>query len=257
MYKIDLHTHSTASPDGGITFDQYAKALSTNLLDVIAVTDHNHIDFAVGLQNQLGDRIIVGEEIMTTGGEIIGLYLTSCIKPGLSTLETIKQIKEQDGLVYIPHPFESIRKGMHPSVLEELLDYIDIIEVCNGRAFLQNRSASTVIWAKLNRVIGAASSDAHGYKGLGKVYTRTKTLPKPGDLREVIGAGTPVTERPNMRSLLYPKYHRIRKKFQRTRTPFKSAAQSFSNTGQPPTAPVSTPKKPGHQSQNNGYKKTR
>ncbi|HLF66947.1 MAG TPA: PHP domain-containing protein, partial [Gammaproteobacteria bacterium] len=63
MYKIDLHTHSTASPDGGITADQYAHALSTNLLDVIAVTDHNHIDFALGLQKQLGDRIIVGEEI--------------------------------------------------------------------------------------------------------------------------------------------------------------------------------------------------
>ncbi len=215
MYKVDLHTHSVASPDGGITADQYAHALSTNLLDVIAVTDHNQVDFAVGLRQQLGDRIIVGEEIMTTGGEIIGLYLKKRIKPGLSPLETVKRIKDQGGLVYIPHPFESVRKGLHPAALEELIDYVDIVEICNGRAFLQNRSAQTVIWAKLNHIIGAASSDAHGVRGLGKTYTRVKKLPAANDLVEIIAAGIPVTERPGVRSLLYPKYHRLRKKISR------------------------------------------
>lgn len=216
MYKIDLHTHSVASPDGGITAEQYAHALSTNILDVIAVTDHNTIDFAVGLQKQLGDRIIVGEEIMTTGGEIIGLFLTEKIRAGLSPLETIKQIKEQDGLVYVPHPFESIRKGLHPAAMEELVDYIDIVEVCNGRAFLQNRSAQTVIWTKLNRLTSAASSDAHGIRGLGKTYTRVKKLPAAHELVEILAHGTPVTDRPRLRSLLYPKYHRLRKKIRRS-----------------------------------------
>lgn len=215
MFKVDLHTHSTASPDGGISAEQYQKALNTNLLDVIAVTDHNQIDFAVGLQHQLGDRIIVGEEIMTTVGEVIGLYLTERVRPGLSPLETVKQIKEQGGLVYVPHPFESFRHGLHPAVLEELIDYLDIVEICNGRAFLQNRSAQTVIWAKLNRIIGAASSDAHGLRGLGKTYTNVKELPKPGELMKVIARGTPVTERPGVRALLYPKYHRLRKKIRR------------------------------------------
>jgi predicted metal-dependent phosphoesterase TrpH len=216
MYKIDLHTHSVMSKDGGIKPEQYAHALSTNLLDVIAITDHNTIDFATHMQQQLGDRIIVGEEIMTTGGEIIGLYLNERIKPGLSPLETIKQIKEQDGLVYIPHPFESVRHGLHPGTMDELVDYLDIIEVCNGRAWLQNRSAQSAIWAKLNRVVGSASSDAHGSRGLGKTYTRTKTLPGKGDLLEVLAHGVPVTDRPGVRALLYPRYHRLRKKITRT-----------------------------------------
>lgn len=215
MYKIDLHTHSIASPDGGITADQYAHALSTNLLDVIAITDHNQIDFAVGLQNQLGDRIIVGEEIMSTGGEIIGLYLKERVKPGLTPQETVKQIREQGGIVYIPHPFESVRKGLHPAVLEELIDYIDVIEVCNGRAFLQNRSAQTFMWAKLNHVIGASSSDAHGIRGLGKTYTRVKTLPTSEDLLKVLAHGTPVTEPPSLRALLYPKFHKLKKKLKK------------------------------------------
>lgn len=216
MYKIDLHTHSSVSPDGGITADQYADALESNLLDIIAVTDHNRIDFALGLQQQLGDRIIVGEEIMTTGGEIIGLFLKRPIKPGQSPLETVKQIKEQQGLVYIPHPFESVRHGVHPGVLEELVDYLDVIEVCNGRAFLQNRSAQAVIWAKLNRVIGVASSDAHGLRGLGKTYTQVAELPSQEDLITVLSHGIPVTDRPGLRALLYPKYHRLRKKIKRT-----------------------------------------
>ena len=212
MYKVDLHTHSEASPDGGITLDQYATALSTGKLDILAITDHNRIDFATRVQKKLGDRIIVGEEIMTTMGEIVGLYLKEVVRPGLSPLETVKQIKDQEGLVYIPHPFEDIRKGLHPSVLEELIDYLDIMEVCNGRAFLQNRSAQAVIWSKLNRIVGAASSDAHGVRGLGKTYTSVKQLPGQFDLVKVLASGVPVTERPNLRSLLYPKYHRIRRK---------------------------------------------
>jgi hypothetical protein len=216
MFKIDLHTHSSASQDGGITADQYAHVLSTSILDVIAVTDHNHIDFAVDLQQRFGDRVIVGEEIMSTGGEIIGLYLKKRIPPRLSPLETIKQIKEQGGIVYIPHPFESIRKGLHPRVMEELIDYLDIVEICNGRAFLQNRSAQAVVWAKLNHIVGAASSDAHGIRGLGRTYTDVTTLPDRDSLITLLGQGIPVTSRPSVRSLLYPKYHHLRRKMKRS-----------------------------------------
>ncbi len=218
MYKIDLHTHSVNSPDGGITPEQYAAALDSNLLDMVAVTDHNQVDFALGLQQQLGERIIVGEEIMTTSGEIIGLYLKQLIRPGLAPQETIQHIKDQGGLVYVPHPFESVRHGLHPSVLEELADQIDIIEVCNGRAFLQNRSAQAVIWGKLNRVIGAASSDAHGARGLGKTYTRVPELPPEDGLLNALRHGIPVTDRPGVRALLYPKYHVWRKKIKGSRS---------------------------------------
>lgn len=215
MYKIDLHTHSQVSPDGGITADQFEAVLKNNLLDIIAVTDHNQTDFAVGLKQRLGDRIIVGEEIMTTDGEIIGLFLSSTIKPGLSPAETIKQIKEQGGIVYIPHPFEGVRKGLNAEVLEELVDSVDIIEVCNGRAFLQDRSTQAVIWSKLNRIIGVASSDAHGMRGLGKTYTRVPELPTQENFIEVLSHGVPVTDRPGLRSLLYPKYNVLRKKMRR------------------------------------------
>ncbi len=215
MYKVDLHTHSSASPDGGLKPEQYHKALDAQLLDAIAITDHNRIDFAQALQQQLGERVIVGEEILTTEGEIIGLFMTQAVPPYLSPLDTIQQIKAQGGLVYIPHPFETVRKGLHPAVLDELIDYIDIIEVCNGRAFLQNRSTQAVLWARLNKIVGVASSDAHGWHGLGTTYTQVTEMPTAANLAYLLANGIPITDRPRWRSLLYPKYHRLRKKMRR------------------------------------------
>lgn len=216
MFKVDLHTHSIASHDGGISALQYERALNTGLLDMIAITDHNTTEFALQMQQQLGDRIIVGEEIMTTRGEIIGLYLTQTIPSGLTPTETIEQIRSQGGIVYVPHPFETIRSGLSPSVLEEIASTIDLIEICNGRAFLQNRSSQTVVWSRLNNVTGAASSDAHGSLGLGKTYSSLPEIPTKENLIELLQRATHHTGRPSARSLLYPKYHKLRKKIRKT-----------------------------------------
>ena len=217
MYKVDLHTHSIASHDGGITADQYHRAISSQLLDVIAVTDHNRIDFALDLKQKLGDVIIVGEEIMTSAGEIIGLFLKEVIKPGLTPQETIQQIKAQGGVVYIPHPFETVRKGIHPAVLDEIVDHIDLIEICNGRAFFQNKSEQAVVWARINARTGVASSDAHGFQGLGSTYTSVTKMPNRDTLLKLMDSGVPMTGRPTVRALLYPKLNRIRKKVRKNK----------------------------------------
>jgi predicted metal-dependent phosphoesterase TrpH len=211
-YKIDLHTHSIDSPDGGITKEQYLKALNYGDLDYIAITDHNSIEFALDIQKEVGDKIIVGEEIMTNAGEIIGLYLTENIEPGLSPEQTIDRIKSQNGIIYIPHPFETIRKGLHPNVLEEIVNKVDIIEIYNGRAFAQNKSQQTAVWAKINKKPGAASSDAHGFIGLGATYTHISDKPNRDNIVSLISSSVPNAERPKIRSLLYPKYNKMKKK---------------------------------------------
>jgi predicted metal-dependent phosphoesterase TrpH len=211
-YKIDLHTHSSLSHDGGISELQYQKILNENLVNYIAITDHNSVELAIKLNSQLGERIIVGEEIMTTTGEIIGLYLTETIPPGLSPEQTIQKIRQQNGIVYIPHPFETIRKGLHPQVMEEIVNEIDIVEVGNGRAFVQNKSEQAVVWAKLNQKPGAASSDAHGIHGVGRTYTLVHEKPARNNLIELVSSSIPNAERPKIRALLYPKYNKIKKK---------------------------------------------
>lgn len=211
MFRVDLHTHSTASPDGGITLKQYRRILEAGILDCIAITDHSRIDFATQAKAVLGDRIIVGEEIMTNLGEIVGLFLDKPIKSGMSPEDTIAAIREQNGIVYIPHPFESIRKGLHPATLELIQNDIDILEVCNGRAFLQNRSQQALVWAKLNKVAAAASSDAHGMVGLGRTFTTLAQVPTRDTITTLLKTGTLQTKRPKVRGLLYPKYNKVRK----------------------------------------------
>ncbi len=211
MYKIDLHTHSVASKDGGLKRSQYVELLENGVLDVVAITDHNTIELAKDLYKDYPDSLIIGEEIMTAQGEIIGLYLSSDIEPGMTALETAKEIRGQGGLVYIPHPFETVRHGIQPDALDEIKYLVDIIEINNGRALLKSHLPKVAIWAKINRVATASSSDAHGLKGVGNSYSTVSKKPTKDTLVELLATARIVAERPPLRTLLYPKGHRLRK----------------------------------------------
>ncbi len=213
MYKIDLHTHSIASPDGALTAEDYRRLLASGALDVIAVTDHETVTFALALQRELGDKIIVGEEIKTTEGEIIGLFLKKRIPPGLTPEETVRQIRAQNGLVYIPHPFETLRQGMQEAALNGIASEVDVLETCNGRAYFQNNSEPAKRWAKTHGVVGAASSDAHGKIGWGKTYSVVDGKPTRNNLASLLGAAVYSTEKVGFRGSLYPKFNRLRKRF--------------------------------------------
>jgi predicted metal-dependent phosphoesterase TrpH len=210
MPRVDLHTHSIASHDGSITEQQYKKVLDSGTLDCIAITDHNRIDFALKLQEQLGiDKIIVGEEIMTTEGEIVGLFLNKHITPNQSLEATISDIKKQDGIVYVPHPFETVRKGLSSVALERVQEEIDIIESANGRALFQNKGPEAHAWAHLRRVATFASSDAHRAKALGKTHTTLEKTPTKETLVSLARKGKKSYTRPNLGDVLAPKRAKI------------------------------------------------
>lgn len=210
--KVDFHTHSVQSPDGALTEHDYRRMLDAGQLDVIAVTDHNGVSFALGLQKKLGNAIIVGEEITTTEGEIIGLYLTDRIEPGQTPKDTVRCIREQGGLVYIPHPFETVRKGFSAASLEKIANDVDVIEIHNGRAVFQNTARQTLAWAQKNGVAGAAASDAHGKYGWGSTYTVLQSIPSVDTLPDLLATAELVRGFPGIRGVAYPKFNRLRKK---------------------------------------------
>lgn len=215
MIRIDLHTHSYGSPDGGISLKGYQKALRVGLLNYIAVTDHNSIDSAKEIKKVLGDRIIIGEEIMTKEGEIIGLYLKKRIEPGLSASLTVHEIKEQGGLVYIPHPFETIRKGIQENTLREILPMVNMIEVRNGRALINFKGSDARAWSKLAGIAAVSSSDAHSFNGLGRTYTKVPHKITKKTLVGMLGSAELVVKGAKIHSLLSPKANRIRKRIRR------------------------------------------
>jgi predicted metal-dependent phosphoesterase TrpH len=210
MLRIDLHTHSIVSHDGGITVAGYRSLLEKKVLDYIAVTDHNSIEGAVQLQSELGYGIIVGEEILTSEGEIIGLFLQERIAPAMTPLETVLAIRNQGGVVYIPHPFERRRKGLSRSSFESIAEYIDIVEVFNGRGRLRghHRSARQVIES---RFAAASSSDAHSRRGVGTAYTKIAEEPTVENIVAQLREGVLVQRFAPVRAYLSPTINRIKK----------------------------------------------
>ncbi|MCA9344657.1 PHP domain-containing protein [Candidatus Saccharibacteria bacterium] len=212
MIKIDLHTHSVFSVDGSISEEYYTQLLKDKTLNTIAITDHDEVAFALEMHNIHKENIIVGQEITTKQGEIIGLFLEKKIEPHQDIKQTIKDIKKQDGLVYIPHPFETVRSGITKATLETIKDEVDIVEAHNGRAVFQDKGPEATTWARLNNKVIASSSDAHGPAGIGTSYTVVKEQPTKETLVSLLKMARLETNRPPILSLLYPKYNRLRVK---------------------------------------------
>jgi len=133
-------------------------------VDAIGVTDHDTTAGALALKSVIGKgvRVIVGEEIKTNQGEIIGLFLNEEIKPGLDPMETVLRIKEQGGIVYIPHPFDPFKiNRLKRSALMQIIDHVDIIEVFNAKVVIPSFYVIARNFAKRHGKIGAVGSDAH------------------------------------------------------------------------------------------------
>lgn len=212
MIKVDLHTHSIISPDGGISSDQYEELLADKILDCIAITDHNMITFAQMMHKKLGSKIIIGEEITTKDGEMIGLFLEKLVQPGMTAEQTAKAIRDQGGLVYIPHPFEVFRKGIKEKVLSKIIDMIDIIETFNGRGRLRGKAKEAQTFANQHDLVAAASSDAHGFYGIGKTFSIIESMPNEHSLKNLLQKSTLQKQYAPLFSYLYPRLNVIKNK---------------------------------------------
>lgn len=172
--KVDLHIHTCYSPDSLTSLEAVIAAARERHLGALAITDHNAIQGALALQCMAPFPIIVGEEILTTEGDIIGLFLHELIPPGLSPAQTIARIHEQDGLVYIPHPFDYQRSALPGPVLYAILEEVDAIEVLNARTLLPALNERAQRFASEHRLLCGAGSDAHTAAEIGQAYIEIK-----------------------------------------------------------------------------------
>ena len=132
--KVCLHNHTFRSKYSINTEEDFAQAFDEGRIDKVAITDHNYLQEAKNLQRKFGDkRIILGEEITTKEGEVIGLFLKRFVPSGTSLQRTCEHIKAQGGVVCVPHPFSGKRNdGIGEEGLEKIKSYIDVIEIYNG-----------------------------------------------------------------------------------------------------------------------------
>jgi len=148
---VDLHNHTRHSPDSRNRLRDYERAYAHGRVDVVAITDHNTIAGAMDFRERASFPVIVGEEIDTADGELIGLFLEAHVPVGLSAIETAERIRSQGGLVYLQHPFYRLIRGrVRPDAREHLRSrgLLDIVEAQNGGPFTAADNARALQWAR-------------------------------------------------------------------------------------------------------------
>jgi hypothetical protein len=179
----DLHMHTSRSHDCAVEpgdLIMHAEAIG---LGAIAVTDHNVFGGAVETGALAAGRdlqVILGEEIKTDGqGEVIGLFLEEEIPRGMSFAETIAAIKEQGGLVYLPHPFDRLHSIPDPGTVQRHLADIDVFEVYNARLLFEAYNDEALRFARKYNLRMGAGSDAHVLQGVGTGALRMRAFEGP------------------------------------------------------------------------------
>jgi predicted metal-dependent phosphoesterase TrpH len=179
----DLHMHTSWSHDCSIEVDQLLDHADAEGLGAIAVTDHNVLGGALeAVERARGRDLIVvpGEEVKTDGqGEVIGLFLEEEIPRGMPFAETIAAIREQDGIVYLPHPFDRMHAIPSPATLHRHLAEIDVLEVYNARLLFESYNDEAVRFARKYGLLAGAGSDAHVLPGVGTGALRMRRFEGP------------------------------------------------------------------------------
>ncbi|HEY5873595.1 MAG TPA: glycosyltransferase [Gaiellaceae bacterium] len=183
LITIDLHLHTDWSHDCSIPAEDLLDHAEEVGLGGIAVTDHNVFGGALEAVELARTRdlvVIPGEEVKTDNqGEVIGLFLEEEIPRGMSFADTIDAIREQGGLVYLPHPFDRMHAIPDPATIHRHLAEIDVLEVYNARLLRDSFNDEALRFARKYRLLQGAGSDAHVLQGVGTGVVRMRRFDGP------------------------------------------------------------------------------
>jgi predicted metal-dependent phosphoesterase TrpH len=210
---IDLHCHTSASFDSVASPVAVVRAAARRGLTHLAVTDHDRIDGALRARDDAPDvlTVIVGEEVTTVDGDLIAVFLERAVPPGMDAVATIALIREQGGLVGVPHPFDLSRGYGRKSgaLLEDIADKVDWIETYNARVVGGSANERAAIFAREHSLPGVCASDAHSVLEVGVSYNVVRGDPstpegllaaladigiRPGDASFYVRAWTPLAK---------------------------------------------------------------
>jgi hypothetical protein len=204
--RVDLHCHTSLSRDSSTPLSLIPSRCREEGIAVQAITDHHHVAAALELHEVVGREgaggaadltVIVGEEIWTSRGELVGLFLRERIPGGLSPEETVARIKGQGGLVLLPHGFDPRKRSrLQPAARERIADEIDIVETFNTHVSSPRWNDEAVEWARERDLPMSAGSDAHKPDEIGTAWVEVPTRPirGPDDLLAALEHGVPTGE---------------------------------------------------------------
>lgn len=187
MLRVEFHSHTIASKDSLTRPRDLVETCRRKGIDRVVVTDHNTTAGARAAQQLDPERVIVGEEILTTRGEILAAFVTEEIPAGLSPHETIRRLKKQGAFISVSHPFDRFREGgwLEQDLLE-ILPLVDAIEVYNSRCMLPSFNREAKRFAEHHHLAGTVGSDAHAAFELGRSLLMVEQFEGPDGMRKVI-----------------------------------------------------------------------
>jgi predicted metal-dependent phosphoesterase TrpH len=193
--RLDLHNHTRFSSDGLMSPATLLETARVKGIGCIAVTDHNTVEGALEAV-ALSDadlflpRVIPGIELSTLDGEIVGLYVWDDIRPGLPLVEAVELIRGLGGLVYLPHPYDVLRRGtISRRARSRAAELSDVIEVANGRSLGPRAGDKASRLAGFLGKPGGAGSDAHREAEVGLAWVEVEAYPTRDTLVSLVAAG--------------------------------------------------------------------
>jgi hypothetical protein len=169
LVRVELHTHTCYSKDSLVQPEDLVRRCAKLGIDRFAVTDHNKIDGALAVQELAPEKVIVGEEIETTEGELIAYFVREKVPAGLMPLAVIERLQAQGAVISVAHPFDSIRSASwRPETLKAIAPHLDAVETFNARCLRSSFNREAEAFAKAHNLPGTVGSDAHSLWELGR-----------------------------------------------------------------------------------------
>jgi predicted metal-dependent phosphoesterase TrpH len=190
---VELHSHTCYSKDSLILPEKLLKVCEQRGIDRIAITDHNSIEGAVQAAALDPESVIIGEEIMTTRGELLAYFVEEWVPPDLTPMETIHILRDQGAFISVSHPYDSIRSGSwREADLLEILPWVDAIEVYNARTLTDR-------------------PNAHAYSEVGTTVMRLSPFKDPESMRHALRGAEIIARRSSPFVHLFSRYASLRK----------------------------------------------
>lgn len=188
--RIEFHCHTLYSTDSLTRLADLIADCRRKGIDRLIVTDHDTVSGARAAHDLDPELVIMGEEIMTTRGELLAAFITMEVPPGLSPQETISRLREQGAFISVSHPFDVYRSGhWDPEDLLEIVPLVDAIEIFNSRCMVMGFNNQAAQFAQEHDLPGIAGSDAHTSFELGAATVLLPQFESPDGLRRVIRQG--------------------------------------------------------------------
>lgn len=213
LIRAEFHCHTVYSHDSLMELRALLKACDERGIDKIAITDHGSMQGALKAHEIAPDRVIVAEEIATPEGEILGYFMTEEIPQGLPAVEVVQRLLGQGAFISLAHPFDLHRSRWSDRSLDQILPYLDGIEVFNARCLREEYNQNAYYFAIEYGKALMAGSDAHALSELGRA---NMTMPWFNDAENLRVAARDVTISGELSGLyvhMVSTFARVAKKF--------------------------------------------